>query len=185
MTTNTLSQTTEKLISAIQAEDVEAFRTLVQNITAAGLAAGAYPGLWLNGQLPGTGISALHVAARLYSLNDRDSVRSEKFNAMVEILLTNGASPTFGMGKTYRKGTLGPNRIIVTKDPGKTVAEVCDKKFPPALVEWFAALKCDVRINRDYQAYAPQAGSYLDKCLFASRAGLRQKKYKRCANDVN
>lgn len=185
MTTNTLSQTTEKLISAIQAEDVEAFRTLVQNITAAGLAAGAYPGLWLNGQLPGSGISALHVAARLYSLNYRDSVRSERFNGMVEILLTNGASPTLGMGKTYRKGTLGPNRIIVTNNPGKTVAEVCDKKFPPALVEWFAAQKCDVRINRDYQSYAPRAGSYLDKYFFASEAGLIQQKHKRNAIGVN
>lgn len=159
MTTNTLSQTTEKLISAIQEEDVEAFRTLVQNITAAGRAAGAYPGLWLNGQLPGTGISALHVAARLYSLNHRDAVRSEKFNAMVEILLTNGASPALAMGKTYRKGTLGPNRIIVTSNPGKTVAEVCDKKFPPALVEWFAALRCDVRISRDHNIFAARVES--------------------------
>ncbi|HGM5526072.1 TPA: hypothetical protein ACKP1A_000587 [Stenotrophomonas maltophilia] len=159
MTTNTLSQTTEKLISAIQAEDVEAFRTLVQNITAAGLAAGAYPGLWLNGQLPGSGISALHVAARLYSINHRDSVRSEKFNTMVEILLANGASPSVAMGKTYRKGTLGPNRIIVNDDPGKTVAEVCDKNFPPALLEWFSALKCDVRISRDHNIFATRVES--------------------------
>lgn len=44
MTTNILLQTTESLISAIQAEDVEAFRTLVQGITTAGLAAGDIQG---------------------------------------------------------------------------------------------------------------------------------------------
>ncbi|WP_143048207.1 MULTISPECIES: hypothetical protein [Stenotrophomonas] len=163
MTTNILLQTTESLISAIQAEDVAAFRTLVQSITTAGLAAGAYPGLWLNGQLPGSGITALHVAARLYSINYKDPVRSKKFNEMVEILLSNGASPALAMGKKYRKGTLGPNRIIVTDDPGKTVAEVCDKKLPPSLAAWFAALKCDVRLNRDHDIYASHAGSRLDK----------------------
>ncbi len=159
MTTNMLLQTTESLISAIQAEDVEAFRTLVQGITTAGLAAGAYPGLWLNGQLPGSGITALHVAARLYSINYKDPVRSAKFNEMVEILLTNGASPALAMGKTYRKGTLGPNRIIVTDDPGKTVAEVCDKRLPPSLAAWFAALKCDVRISRDHNIFATRVES--------------------------
>lgn len=173
MTTNILLQTTESLISAIQAEDVEAFRTFVQGITTAGLAAGAYPGLWLNGQLPGSGITALHVAARLYSINYKDLVRSAKFNEMVEILLTNGASPALAMGKTYRKGTLGPNRIIVTDDPGKTVAEVCDKRLPPSLASWFAALKCDVRLNRDHDIYASHAGSRLDR-LFKFVDGIEQ-----------
>ncbi|WP_165710293.1 hypothetical protein [Stenotrophomonas maltophilia] len=173
MTTNILLQTTESLISAIQAEDIEAFRTLVQGITTAGLAAGAYPGLWFNGQLPGCGITALHVAARLYSINYKDPVRSEKFNEMVEILLSNGASPALAMGKTYRKGTLGPNRIIVTDDPGKTVAEVCDKRLPPSLASWFAALKCDVRLNRDHDIYASHAGSRLDR-LFKFVDGIEQ-----------
>lgn len=173
MTTNILSQTTERLIQAIQAEDVEAFRTLVQGITTAGLAAGAYPGLWLNGQLSGTGITALHVAAKLYSINHKDPVLSKNFNEMVEILLTNGASPTLAMGKTYRKGTLGPNRIIVTDDPGKTVAEVCDKRLPPSLASWFAALKCDVRLNRDHDIYASHAGSRLDR-LFKFVDGIEQ-----------
>lgn len=173
MTQNILLQTTEKLISAIQVEDVDAFRALVQSITAAGLAAGAYPGLWLNGQLPGSGISALHVAARLYSINFKDPVRSEKFNEMVQILLTNGASPALAMGKKYRKGTLGPNRIIVTDDPGKTVAEVCDKRLPPSLAAWFAALKCDVRLNRDHDIYASRAGSRLDR-LFKFVDGIEQ-----------
>ncbi|WP_157173531.1 hypothetical protein [Stenotrophomonas maltophilia] len=173
MTTNILLQTTESLISAIQAEDVEGFRTLVHDTVAAGLAAGAYPGLWLNGQLPGSGISALHVAARLYSTNYKDPVRSKKFNEMVEILLTNGASPALTMGKTYRKGTLGPNRIIVTDDHGKTVAEVCDKRLPPSLAAWFAALKCDVRFNRDHDIYASHAGSRLDR-LFKFVDGIEQ-----------
>lgn len=163
MTPNILLQTTEKLIREIQAEDVEVFRTLVHDTIAAGLAAGAYPRLWLNGQLPGSGITALHVAARLYSINYKDPVRSKKFNEMVEILLSNGASPALAMGKKYRKGTLGPSRIIVTDDPGKTVAEVCDKKLPPSLAAWFAALKCDVRLNRDHDIYASHACSRLDK----------------------
>lgn len=89
------------------------------------------------------GLTALHVAAKAYSAHLTDPMLARVFNEMVQDLLDAGASPYAEVGATYKRRWIGGEEIMGVEVPGQTVAEVCEGRLPPALMNWFAALRRD------------------------------------------
>lgn len=79
------------------------------------------------------GLTALHLAAKAYSVHANDPRLADVFNTMVADLLEAGANPLMEMGARWGWTWVGSERIWGIVQRGMTVAEVCERRLPPAL----------------------------------------------------
>jgi hypothetical protein len=105
---------------------------------------------YLDDRLPGPlDLTALHVAAKGYAAHADDPTLAQVFDTMVHDLLAAGASPWLEVGAKELRGGL-EGKALMTFVPGKTVAEVCERRMPPSLSVWFAE-RCLERHNQSRQ----------------------------------
>lgn len=101
---------------------------------------------YVNDRLPGTlDLTALHVAAKLYATHCSNERLAGIYNEMVADLLEAGAAPSLEIGAVRGKRMVAGVEAITIIKHGLTVAEVCEGKLPPALME-------SLRIGAEEQA---------------------------------
>lgn len=135
---HTVRTPVEALIAAITACNTQQLAQEIQALTLQEpTLGGSSTNNPLDQQLPGSRLTALHVAAKAYSHFRHDRNRAFVYNRAVELLLEGGANPYIealgNVTTTYSNGK--PVRVL---DGGVTAMEVCQGHPPPALSAWFA-----------------------------------------------
>lgn len=135
---HTVRTPVEALIAAIQSCNTEQLTQEIRALTPHGKTlGGSSTNNPLDQQLPGSRLTALHVAAKAYSHYRHDSNRAFVYNRAVELLLEGGANPYLEAFGTWRT-THANGRPVRILEGGVTAMEVCQGHAPPALLAWFA-----------------------------------------------
>jgi len=99
---------------------------------------------YINAAVPGTRITALHVACMAYARSS-DRNKAWVYNQAVAMLLDAGANPFLEcLGTPERRWVHGKQQTVFRD--GKTAIEICNGRLPPGLDEWIKA-KCDDRLK--------------------------------------
>ncbi|MGV4839266.1 hypothetical protein ACSMEA_05860 [Stenotrophomonas maltophilia] len=100
------------------------------------------------------GITALALASLTW-LHEEDPKAKAELNAMVAFLLDFKANPYQEIGCVFRKRYAGwHGRKEFIREPGKTIAELCNGKLPPAL---------DLFIRRDAKRHQVNVGRLTER----------------------
>lgn len=92
---------------------------------------------YLDAQLPGTRLTALHVAAKAYAHYRHDRNQAWVYDQCVKRLLEAGANPFIeALGTVRRREVMGKTTSYL--DNGQTVLDVCNGVIPPSLKQWMA-----------------------------------------------
>jgi hypothetical protein len=80
--------------------------------------------------------TALHVVAKAFATYQGTPL-GKTFNDMMAVLLKHGANPFLPMGRKIHIHYIERKRVIRIEE-GQTVAELCGRNTPPALLEWLS-----------------------------------------------
>ena len=133
----------QQLIDAINAGNTEALSQVIDGLVRRAQdednarAIGRLGTNYLNDQLPGTRLTAMHVAAKAYAHFRFDRNMSWLYDQCVKRLLDAGANPFIeALGTCKHTVVLG--KVIPYLEHGQTVLDVCKGAMPPSLKRWLA-----------------------------------------------
>lgn len=145
-------KTARTLIEAVQLGNLKHLQVTIDAVTK-GVKLPAHRVRAVSDGLPQSGLTALHVACKIYSVTT-DPVQAFKYNSMIKILLTAGAEP-------YAECLVEGAKL--------TPMELAGRNRPPALVE-------HIQVRRTHE-HGQGKGRDSSLSARAARAGLNEKAF--------